>query len=103
MGVSCKKYLKSLEIDYLEPDSVLKAIKQTLDTDFPDPEQKLYCIGYIIDRNKEDYIRLLKKNANDIKLEFEQYKKNSKPVETKNQALPKKRVIVVKKGKRLNG
>lgn len=62
------KYNKSLKFDPANPKEVLDVLKKTIDCpDFNCDEQKLFCIGYILDSNKEKFITHLKKEKNEYK------------------------------------
>lgn len=57
------KYDKFKDIDFLNVEDVVKAIKLALDTDeFESNEERLYAIGWFIDRNKDMYINKLKRD-----------------------------------------
>lgn len=114
--MTCKEFLKSIEFDPIDPQSVLNAIKSATDVEFDDFAQNLYCIGYIIDKNKEAFIRKLKKETGEAKQKVSESEDKIKSLEVKleklrNQSKPvskkieqpkkvepfKKKVIVVKK------
>lgn len=57
------KYDKFKDIDFLNVEEVVKAIKLALDTDeFESNEERLYAIGWVVDRNKDMYINKLKRD-----------------------------------------
>lgn len=57
------KYDKFKDIDFLNLEEVVKAIKLALDTDeFESNEERLYAIGWVVDRNKDMYINKLKRD-----------------------------------------
>lgn len=105
----CKKYVESLEYNELDSLSVINAIKDVLSVEKFKPEQTLYCIGYILDKNKEEYIKVLKKDASKSKVEYEEAKNKIISLESKikrlqNYSKPKtveppkkKKVVIVRK------
>ena len=63
--MTCKEYLSEVEFDSRDVDDVLRVLKEVLETDkLESTEQRLYCFGWILSKNKEEYIREL---SNDVK------------------------------------
>ena len=90
--MDCKEFLETLNYDHKKPVDVIRVITETLNSELAAPEQKLFVIGTILDKNKENYIRDLKHEIYRLKGKIE--KMNKESVQT---AVPKKKVIVVKK------
>lgn len=109
----CKEYLKTLEYDDLDPESITNTLKIILDKKDFGPEQILFCIGRVLDKNKESYIRFLKNMKSELKMENDQLKSKNKKLEDKikefeekevksknihvNTASPKKKIVVLKR------
>lgn len=81
--MSTKQYLKSLEYDDIDPVSVIEVLKTILNKEGFAPEQILFCVGKVLDKNKESYIKLLKKMKGELKMENDQLKAKAEKLEAK--------------------
>ena len=101
MGMSKLKttdYLKNLEYDPMDAESVVEVLKEILTTDELEvPEQRLFVIGFVVNKNKEDYIISLKKRLNNAKTSYRQLKSKGVAVPKKPAQSPKKKYIVRRK------
>ena len=108
--MNCKQYLKSLEYDELDSQEIIEVLKATLNLEEFVPEQILFCVGKILDKNKEAYIKLLKKERGELKSENIELKNKIASLENKIQKsskevsvnktsdeIPKKKVVIVRK------
>jgi len=105
--MNCKEYLKSLDYDETDPIAVIEVLKQTLAVEEFVPEQILFCVGYIMDKNKEKFIKKLKQECSEAKIKFHESEDKIKSLELKlNETIekpkvaveqPKKKVVVVRK------
>ena len=107
--MNCKQYLKSLEYDELDSQEIIEVLKSTLNLEEFVPEQILFCVGKILDKNKEAYIKLLKKERGELKsenielknkiasLENKLQKSKDLSVTEKSDEIPKKKVVIVRK------
>ena len=86
------EYLKKIEtVQFDDLDMVLQTIRDYLDDESLSKEQKLYALGYLINKNKEQYIITLKQKIEHQKIEI---KRTNKLEQLKQQ---KKKVFVVRK------
>ena len=61
------KYDNFKDVDLLNPEEVIKAINLALTTDeFKSNEERLYALGWILDRNKDAYINTIKHQVADL-------------------------------------
>ena len=110
--MNCKQYLKSLEYDEMDSQEVIEVLKKTLVLEEFVPEQILFCVGKILDKNKESYIKLLKKERGELKSENVELKNKVHSLELKLEKTketvtikkpevtvepPKKKIVVVRK------
>ena len=88
--MNSKEFLESVSYNYKDPSDVIRVITEALNSDFDVPEQKLFVIGTILDENKENYIRDLKREICSLKGKLNKINKPAPDV-------PKKKIVVVKK------
>ena len=113
--MTSKDFLEKLDYNAIDPEDVIRAITEALNSNLKTSEEKLFVIGKILDANKEHYINELKRkiskhHANEQilekeiahlrkevnKLAFNQGLPLS-PKKPRTVEEPKKKVIVVKK------
>lgn len=63
-------YLKTVEYDSMDADDVVRVIQEALNHNEFNSEQKLFVLGYILNKNKEEYIMTLKKRLNNQKVKM---------------------------------
>lgn len=86
-------YKKLTNVDVTDPDAVAEAIKNICEKDDMVSEQKLFAIGLIIQKNKENYISRLKSEISELKKKIENLKSDMQPKTSE----PKKKVVIVRK------
>ena len=109
------KYAEFASVDASNTAAVVAAIRLALDTDkFSSNEERLYALGWVLDRNKDSYIRHLKDHVREAVIEKQKAEKElkaalkrieelegAKPVpapaaDTAKEA-PKKKVVIIRK------
>ena len=109
------KYAEFTSVDASDTAAVVAAIRLALDTDkFTSDEERLYALGWVLDRNKDLYIRHLKDHVRDAVVakqkaekelkvalkrieELEAVKPVTAPVADTAKETPKKKVVIIKK------
>jgi len=98
------EYLKTIDFDPLDAGDVVRVLKETLEQDFECPEMTLFCIGKILDKNKEAYINILKnkttekqRKIDDLTSEVSKLKKQNEKAQNIELVPAKKKVVIVKK------
>lgn len=107
------KYAEFASVDVSDTAAVVAAIRLALDTDkFSSNEERLYALGWVLDRNKDTYIRHLKdhvreavvakqKAEKELKAALKRIEELEKPVpapaaDTAKET-PKKKVVIIRK------
>ena len=107
------KYAEFASVDASDTAAVVAAIRLALDTDkFSSDEERLYALGWVLDRNKDSYIRHLKdhvreavvakqKAEKELKAALKRIEELEKPIpvsaaDTVKEA-PKKKVVIIRK------
>jgi hypothetical protein len=107
------KYAEFASVDASDTAAVVAAIRLALDTDkFSSDEERLYALGWVLDRNKDTYIRHLKdhvreavvakqKAEKELKTALKRIEELEKPVPAPAadtvKDVPKKKVVIIRK------
>jgi len=107
------KYAEFASVDASNTAAVVAAIRLALDTDkFSSDEERLYALGWVLDRNKDKYIRHLKdhvreavmakqKAEKELKAALKRIEELEKPVSAPAidtvKDVPKKKVVIIRK------
>ena len=89
------EYLKKAkEVDPADPPYVLHVVKEYCLDETLSVEQRLFAIGYLINRNKEDYLSSLRTKTINQKKFIDVLQKE---IKTLKEGTQKKKVVVVRK------
>lgn len=109
------KYAEFASVDASDTAAVVAAIRLALDTDkFSSNEERLYALGWVLDRNKDTYIRHLKDHVREAVVakqkaekelkaalkrieELEAVKPVPAPAADTSKEAPKKKVVIIRK------